>query len=61
MRSTGKTKIITLKIVFVLSALNGLGILLQWLLIWLDYITIEDKVPGFRNYFILCMAMDNVK
>ena len=45
-------------IVCLMSFLTGLGILSLWIFIWLGLFPIEDKVPGFRNYFMSFQLAD---
>lgn len=39
------------QIVCLLSFLTGFGILFLWILVWSGIFLVEDKIPGFRNYF----------
>lgn len=45
-------------IVCLMSFLTGFGILSLWILVWLDVFPVEDKVPGFRNYFMSFQLAD---
>lgn len=46
------------QIVCILSFLTGLGILSLWILVWSGIFPVEDKIPGFRNYFISFQLAD---
>lgn len=41
-----------------LSAVTGVGVLLQWILVWSGAFPINESVPGFRNYFVSFVAAD---
>jgi hypothetical protein len=41
-----------------LSIITGLGILLQWILVWTGIFLVEESVPGFRNYFLSFQVAD---
>ena len=45
-------------VTYVLSFLTGGGILLQWILVWSGKFSIDESVPGFRNYFLSFLAAD---
>ena len=45
-------------IICILSYLTGLGILLQWILLWTDIFLVEEKIPGFQNYFMSFQLAD---
>ncbi len=49
---------ISQQIVCLLSFLTGFGILFLWILVWFGIFPIEDKIPGFRNYFISFQLAD---
>lgn len=46
------------QIVCLLSFLTGFGILSLWILVWSGMFPVEDKIPGFRNYFISFLLAD---
>ncbi len=46
------------KILLVLSALTGAGILLQWILVWAGAFPVEETIPGYRDYFLSFVAAD---
>lgn len=41
-----------------LSYLTGFGTLFLWILVWFGIFPVEDKVPGFRNYFMSFQLAD---
>ena len=46
------------KVLLVLSALTGAGILLQWILVWAGAFPVEETIPGYRDYFLSFVAAD---
>ena len=42
----------------ILSFLTGGGILLQWIFVWFGKFSVDESVPGFRNYFLSFQAAD---
>jgi len=46
------------QIVCLLSFLTGFGILSLWILVWSGIFLVENKIPGFRNYFISFQLAD---
>ncbi len=42
----------------ILSFLTGAGILLQWIFVWSGNFSVDESVPGFRNYFLSFQAAD---
>lgn len=46
------------QIVCLMSFLTGFGILFLWILIWFGMFPVEEKIPGFRNYFISFLFAD---
>jgi hypothetical protein len=45
-------------VVCILSFLTGIGILIQWILVWTGTLPVSDSVPGFQNYFFSFVAAD---
>ena len=45
-------------VVCVLSFLTGVGILVQWILVYSGLFPVTESVPGFRNYFLSFVAAD---
>ena len=41
-----------------LSILTGSGILFQWILVWVGIISVDESIPGFRNYFLSFQVAD---
>lgn len=48
----------TQKTTCTLSILTGLGILFQWILVWAGIFSVDESVPGFRNYFLSFQVAD---
>jgi len=46
------------RVVAVLSALTGAGILLQWILVWSGAFPVVESTPGFRYYFLSFAVAD---
>ena len=46
------------RVVSVLSALTGGGILLQWALVWSGVFPVAESTPGFRHYFLSFAVAD---
>ena len=46
------------KVLLVLSALTGAGILLQWILVWAGAFHVQETIPGYRHYFLSFVAAD---
>jgi hypothetical protein len=44
--------------VCVLSVATGLGIVVQWILVWTRAFPVTESVPGFRNYFLSFVTPD---
>lgn len=42
----------------ILSYLTGFGILFTWVLVWIGVFPVEDKIPGFKNYFMSFQITD---
>lgn len=46
------------KFVCGLCFLTGLGILFQWVLVWIGAYPVEETVPGYTNYFMAFQLAD---